>query len=569
MSTRPAHHAPTNPSFTEEDLTRLAGARSFARGRGYLSDVAELSATDDRITATVYGTEPYHVVLRPACPRLTGSCDCPYGQDGHFCKHCVAVGLTALDQWDDLPRLSAETTRRAQTLDEWLDSLDRDQLRDLLREQLATDPDLHRRLELRAAAAGSDTPAVRAQIRRLLDTRPFEQYGVVDRRDAAGYAAQLTEAALAIRALATTELDVEAVTLAESAISAIGEAAERIDDSDGDLSYAAEEMAQVHLEACRRLRPDPVRTATWLAAHLLGDWSHLPELDPAEYRDILGEPGWAELRRLAREAHRSHPSGWTERYVLESVLKADGSVDELVAALSADLEPNGSTHLTIALELDRAGRRDEAATWAERGLAETEGTPPRDRRLVEFLAHHYEQAGRPTDLVRVRRDDFHTLRTLDTYRSLRTACRAADCWSVERPRALDLLRTDALEDQINCRPHTGPVLIEALLDDGDAEAAWEAAPSVPTTPAQWVRLADAVRDRHPADALPIYLRAITPLQQQTGHPAYERMTELLLSARACHRARGTEAEFTRYLADLRAHQKRKRNLLRMLDEHGL
>ncbi|MGP8299121.1 hypothetical protein ACTPOK_14625 [Streptomyces inhibens] len=176
-----------------------------------------------------------------------------------------------------------------------LDSLDRGQLRELLREQLARDGEFHRRLELRAAAAGSDTLAVRAHILRLLDTRPFEQYGVVDRRDAAGYGAQLTEAAAAIRALAATEHDAEAVTLAETAIKVIGEAAERIDDPDGELSDAAQDMAQAHLEVCRLLRPDPVRTAEWLAAHLLGDWSHLPELDPAVYRDILGEPGWAEL----------------------------------------------------------------------------------------------------------------------------------------------------------------------------------------------------------------------------------------------------------------------------------
>ncbi|WP_244942810.1 hypothetical protein [Streptomyces inhibens] len=255
--------------------------------------------------------------------------------------------------------------------------------------------------------------------------------------------------------------------------------------------------------------------------------------------------------------------------MLESVLKADGRVDELVTALSTDLEPDGSTHLAIVLELDRAGRRDEAMTWAERGLSDTETAPPRDRRLVEFLAHRYEEAGRLTDLVRLRRDDVRHHGTLGTYRSLRTACRTAHCWSAERPRALALLRADATGEHTGRRPHTGPVLIEALLDDGDAETAWETAPSVPTTLAQWVRLADAVREQHPADALPVYLRALTPLKQQTGHPAYERMTELLLSARACHRALGTEAEFTRYLADLRADQKRKRNLMRRLDEHGL
>ncbi|MEV7724874.1 hypothetical protein AB0P15_09115 [Streptomyces sp. NPDC087917] len=47
------------------------------------------------------------------------------------------------------------------------------------------------------------------------------------------------------------------------------------------------------------------------------------------------------------------------------------------------------------------------------------------------------------------------------------------------------------------------------------------------------------------------------------------MTELLLSARACHRALGTEDAFTAYMTALRAEQKRKRKLMTMLDQHGL
>ncbi|MFJ8159358.1 hypothetical protein ACIRBY_00340 [Streptomyces sp. NPDC096136] len=46
------------------------------------------------------------------------------------------------------------------------------------------------------------------------------------------------------------------------------------------------------------------------------------------------------------------------------------------------------------------------------------------------------------------------------------------------------------------------------------------------------------------------------------------MAELLLSARACHRALGTEAAFTAYLTALRADRKRKRKLMATLDRHG-
>jgi hypothetical protein len=47
------------------------------------------------------------------------------------------------------------------------------------------------------------------------------------------------------------------------------------------------------------------------------------------------------------------------------------------------------------------------------------------------------------------------------------------------------------------------------------------------------------------------------------------MASLLLSARACHQALGTMGEFRRYLAVLRLNSKRKRNLMRILDENGL
>ncbi|MEV6957431.1 hypothetical protein [Streptomyces sp. NPDC051183] len=86
---------------------------------------------------------------------------------------------------------------------------------------------------------------------------------------------------------------------------------------------------------------------------------------------------------------------------------------------------------------------------------------------------------------------------------------------------------------------------------------------------QWLALADRIRDGQPAEALGVYLRWIEPLRGQTGDRTYERLVELLLSARACHRTLGTEAEFDTYVAALRADQKRKRKLMAVLDQHGL
>lgn len=566
MTSRPASESDgTAPGFTEEDLRALAGDRSFERGRGYLSAVDDLAATDGGITATVYGTGTYRVTLRPAPSGLDGRCDCPHGRDGFFCKHCVAVGLRTLALEDGLPRVRAATAARTRALEDWLDSLDRARLLALVREQLAADPEFGRRLELRAALDRADREgpaAVRARVLRLLDTRPFEQYGVVAHRDAAAYAVQAAEAAAAVRSLAAGPLAGEAVTLAQEAVTALGEAAERVDDSDGGLSPVADDLAAAHLAACRSARPDPGGLADWLASHLLGDTSHLPELDPADYRDVLGEAGWAALVRRVRRAHRDRPSGWTEQYVLEQVLRAEGGVDVLIGEMAADLAPDGSTHLRIAGELDAAGRPDEALAWAERGLAErgtdeATGEPyPAVPALVEYLVRRHTAAGRHEDALRVLRGDLRARRTLGAYRRLREAARAAGRWSGERPAALRLLHGDR-------------VLIDALLDDGDAEAAFATARDTGAAPDQWVRVADGIRDRRPADALALYRRAVAPLRRRTGDAAYERMTELLLSARACHRTLGTEDEFADWLAGLRADQKRKRKLMRMLDEAGL
>ncbi|WP_308409647.1 hypothetical protein [Streptomyces sp. A3M-1-3] len=112
------------------------------------------------------------------------------------------------------------------------------------------------------------------------------------------------------------------------------------------------------------------------------------------------------------------------------------------------------------------------------------------------------------------------------------------------------------------------MLIDVLIDDGDLEAAWQAADGH-ADERQWLTLADLVKDERPADALRVYLRQVEPLRKVTGDGNYQHMARLLLSARTCHQELGTSEEFGAYLSALRADQKRKRNLLKILDQHRL
>jgi uncharacterized Zn finger protein len=146
-----------------------------------------------------------------------------------------------------------------------------------------------------------------------------------------------------------------------------------------------------------------------------------------------------------------------------------------------------------------------------------------------------------------------------------------DTWPETRQWTFGRLRADAdamRKTHRGVRFRPGPVLIDALISEGDIDTAWDAAAGI-ATEAQWLRLADLIAETRPADALAVYQRQIQVLKQETGDKAYERLARLLLSARACHLRLGTEAAFGFYLRALREDQKRKRRLISILDSHDL
>ncbi|GGN85019.1 hypothetical protein GCM10011579_075600 [Streptomyces albiflavescens] len=554
--------------LTEANLKVLAGARSFERGLGYLDAVSGVEVGDRWVTATVLGTDRYEAELTLEGPRgLTGVCDCPYGLEGNFCKHLVALGLTVLAQRESLPRQRSVARTRAQDLDEWLSALSKDELLALVREQIGEDRQLRRRLELRAASARGDLAGVQARIREVLDIGRFAQYGYVEYADARAYADQAGQAVSAIGALTGSGRAADAITLAREAMPLLAEAVESVDDSDGWLGQVGARLADAHLDACRSARTDPEALARWLVGHVLGDFDNITDIDPLDYEDVLGERGMTVLRELATEAWRRNRAGWAEKYLMERLAKAGGDVDTVIAVHAADLAANGHTHLVIACELDTAGRSEEALSWAERGIREAGDLAVVDTALVDYLCGRYARAARLLDAVAVRRDHFGARRSLLTYQQLRAAARAADCWPVEREGALALLRADAGRRHQGW--YGGSVLVDALLDDKDVEAAWQAATDSGADDRQWLTLADQARTGRPADSLSVYLRLVEPLNKQTGNAVYEQLVSLLLSVRDCHHRLGTPDEFTAYVTALRTTQKRKRNLMRAMDEHGL
>ena len=146
-----------------------ASDRTFDRGKKYqqLGRVDGMRQNGDRVSATVRGNEDYSTSIRATATSLTFSCTFPVGQDGTFCKHCVALGL----EWLEL----GTSGDNDDAVRDFLESLDKQSLLGILVELAAEDANLLRKLEIRSAA-GRSPSRLDKLIDRSLKSRTFVDY---------------------------------------------------------------------------------------------------------------------------------------------------------------------------------------------------------------------------------------------------------------------------------------------------------------------------------------------------------------------------------------------------------
>ncbi|MCZ9344010.1 hypothetical protein NGM37_40320, partial [Streptomyces sp. TRM76130] len=117
-----------------------------------------------------------------------------------------------------------------------------------------------------------------------------------------------------------------------------------------------------------------------------------------------------------------------------------------------------------------------------RGLRDADDLATTDTALVDDVCDRYTRAHRLTDAVTLRRAHFDAHPSRLTYRQLRTAAQAADCWPTERERAQASLRADTAPRP----PHRGgSLLVDILLDEDETDAAWRTATETGADDSQW------------------------------------------------------------------------------------
>jgi uncharacterized Zn finger protein len=581
--------------FTKKDLRRATDSGSWERGVGYFEDgrVGSLTVDGGVIRARVAGNEDYRVQLRMEDGQIEGECSCPMGDDGVFCKHCVAVGLAFLDgraEYVEGGGAAAAKKRGSRQEKEitpddvraYLAGQDKDRLVELIMERLPWDDELRQKLFLRAARSGEGGLSFSAYRKAITDAT--RTGGFVDYRSAHGFARRIDAAIDSLQELLDDGHAAEVIELAEHAIARCEQALGNMDDSDGNMGGLMERLGEIHHAACLVAKPDPEELARRLFQWEVETSYDLFDGSAETYADVLGEKGLAVYRQLAQaqwdnlpalapsdDRHSYDHSRYRLTSIMESLAQASGDIEQLVAIMSKDLS-SAYKFLQIAEVYQQAGQREKALEWAHRGLKEF--PKQRDERLEDFMADEYHRLRRHEEAMALIWGQFERRTDLHTYIHLKEHADRAKQWPVWRQKALELvhkhvgdaMRRPRQQDRWTYhRPPDHSLLVEIYLWEKDAEAAWQEAQAGGCSNELWMRLAKHREKDHPADALAIYRKQIDPIVSRTNNESYREAFELLHTIKVLMARLDQHDQFAAYLADLRKTYKPKRNFMAMLN----
>lgn len=427
------------------------------------------------------------------------------------------------------------------------------------------DTALFRKLDVAAAAAAvnGDAKSLEKKLRRVIDgatrTRGFVDFG-----EAEDWSANVDAALGAIAQLATGRHAGLAMKLAAHAIDRIEGAIEEMDDSDGHCSGLLERAGNIHLDACRAAKPDPVELARDLFPRELDGEYDAFYRAVVRYAEVLGTAGLAEYRRLAAEAWAKLPPPTRKREggedpfrligILDFFAERDGDVEARIALRTRNLSSPGH-YLQLAEFCLAQGRKEEALRRAEEGLWMFEDGRP-DERLVLFVVGLLVKAGRKEEAAVHLWKAFEKAPGLELYRRLRKFA-----GQTARERALAHLDARLAVDKSMQRDPLAAVLIRILMEEKMFDAAW-AAVRKHRHMGQYLEgaLAEASEKTHPQEALAVYAGQVEFHVGVGGNPSYETACRLIARMSGL---RDAESQ-TAYVRALKERHRLKRNFIKLL-----
>jgi uncharacterized Zn finger protein len=575
--------------LTLRAIQELADARTFARGMAYFhaGAVGLLDGDEYEARSIVQGTQRYRVRLA-ATPdgELEYECDCPVGDEGSFCKHAVALGLSWLENtgeevFEPSEKKSAKPRKKRKTqgeqIREYLDALSEGALREWLMEAADRDSGIRDKLLFSAKARqGTDISSLKSVVRQATKVSGFVDWrGVGDYGNRLGDLVQILDERIGDGNPKLVELIEDAIVQAEDALG-------HIDDSNGVVTPVIMQLREVHERACNHLGPDPVALAERLFRfQTTGDWDTFHSVLPG-YERALGEPGlaryrqlveaaWNQLPPLGPKAFRTHfdSDRYRVEHAMEELTALSGDVDGLVTVKSRNLS-SPHAFLELAKLLQRHGRHDDALKWAVKGIAAFHDERLDD--LVKFCIAEHLRSGDVGRVESLAWQRFVRQAGSDAYFELvgvaKRIGRADDLAAKALNHLWQLVRAEeapGAKRLPNWQPPLRSALVAIHLREKNAERTWETFCGGPVDVRLWDKVAAVRGKTHHEEAVMLYKKLLPHVVDAgTRGAQYGAAFEIVKAVHELRAAHSQDAVFKKELVEVRLAWKAKRNFMKLL-----
>lgn len=554
----------TWPQLDDDTLRELAGDGAFSRGKKYAQEgrakVKEASA--QQISGIVRGAARYDVAVLLEDDSLQGICNCPAAAEGDFCKHQVALALTARGAGDSVESSS----------DSSLAAFLRAQPPELLVDKLLTFAAESREIEKdlvfwhKSAQAKSG-----AELGKVIGAL-LRGGGFVDYSKSFDYARRVDQVAELLRGLVQS-CPAECVEAAEYALLRLFKTLEQSDDSAGVISGAMGELINLHRKALPALQLDKKYGARFFKLMLADDWGFF-DLDA--YRSLLGEKAWAEYGRCVEAAHAKLPPAaksedrWIvtseavqQRHLtrmLEAWYALNDDREALLALKTRSLQkPTDYRNLIVLYrEYDR---HREALQWAEKARR----LFPDDAGFYDALMVCYRHDGLDEEADALLWQWFEKWPTADHFFGLmKHAGRRAKIW---RERAFAFLEAREVSSWEKAKKRDSKAMrdvserLEILLREKKVDEAVAISRNTAVSRQLVLMLADQAGKAYPEISTPIYRCEIEHWAGIGGNRNYDQAIAFLNKLLPLL----SVGDRRSYLADLRIRFKAKRNFMKLLE----
>lgn len=472
--------------LTLDDLREWAGSKIYNRGKDYVSNVSQLSRTEDgTLVAWVSGSDEYATSVRHEgeCD-FDSDCTCPYDDWGP-CKHAVAVLLAAaekLKQNQDIPLLDPEDDLYLEAFDEDNDWLEEGE--DFEREEEPSaglpkgrSPQIEKLL---AAKSRDELQALLVELaldfpevsRRLRDTIRLET-GQVDKlvrslskeircltAEDAWYNPWNHEGNLPDYTHVEEQLEALLDEGHADAVFELGEelwarGIEQVEQSndEGETALAISASLAIVLRALPQTSLPPSEQLLWLVEHELDDqYDMLSGVDVVLNDPRYTQEHWREISTVfeawLKKMESPKSGNFSATYRRERVLtwlrnaySRSGQPQKVIPLLEEEADRCRSYDLLVNALLE-AGEQDRARHWCIQGYQKTIADAPGiasglQKRLRELA----ETQGRLDLAAAYRAEDFFERPSESCYIKLREAAEKIKVWSRVRTGVLDFLQT--------------------------------------------------------------------------------------------------------------------------------